>query len=101
MTEWIFVLQKIVGKKLSNLDYLVSPTVHFIGLFSSGLKEFEQRNAKGSPATLIYFDDNEPNDISIILPQLDELLVQNDPNNNNAAGVLYQATYETSYEHQS
>ena len=76
--------QKSAGKKISNLNDLVSPDTFFVGLSSSGLEEFERRRAKGSPAVLVYNDEAE---VAVsALPHLNSLLARNDNNN---AEILY------------
>ena len=72
---------------MSNLDKIVSPDIPFIGLSSGGLKEFERRRSKGSPAILVHSD--KPKDALVVLPNLNKLLAQ-DGNNN--AEVLHRVT---------
>ena len=76
----------MVGRKVSNLDELVSPDIPFIGLSSGTLREFEHRNCRGSPAILVHC--NQPRDSLIILPHLDDLLSR-ESNNNNSTKILY------------
>lgn len=87
------------------MDSSVSPDVHFVGLLSGGLKEFEYRKAKGSPAILIHHQDNKLNNVSAILPGLKEILLQYNSypnnNNNNNSGVLYYVRYSRNDEDQS
>lgn len=77
LSFFVFV-QKQVRKMFSNLDAVVSSKVHFVGIASGTLNDYENRRSRGSPALLIH--SNKLEKLSTLFRHIDNFSAEDGKN---------------------